>query len=124
MILPSGPRCHPTACAPMDYRPSTCGEICRVFILTVGAACLAYLTSQAQDAAKPCGAKPERQEEKARGVLARLADGEAKTLPLQRKLQEALRGNDLEAAEKVCRQWIKEVPEAAEGRYDLAWLCT
>jgi hypothetical protein len=49
-----------------------------------------------------------------------LAALEEKALPLQRKLREALRTGNLEEAEKVCRQWIADVPFSPDGHYNLA----
>jgi hypothetical protein len=70
--------------------------------------------------------KPDAAPEKAKakeplaGILSALATFEEKALPLQRKLREALRTSDWKEAEKVCRQWIADVPFSPDGHYNLA----
>ncbi len=57
------------------------------------------------------------------GVLSQLVALEQKArkaLPLQQKLTEALRKNDLKEAEKLCEQWAADLPRAPEGHYNLA----
>ncbi len=59
------------------------------------------------------------------GILSQLVVQEQrarKALPWQQKFNEAVRKNDLKEAEKVCQQWIADLPDAPEGHYNLA--CT